>query len=113
MNIRLIEKQRLFSWSSLFGSTLAFCAGLAIAWIDTRPHWDDTGITVGALLISTALISLLRVPPWLVALLTAGPILIAELPGSTDVLLAIPFTLAGAYTGALIRRRWAQKEKAI
>jgi hypothetical protein len=75
MNIRLIEKQRLFSWSSLFGSTLAFCAGLAIAWIDTRPHWDDTGITVG-------------------------------------VLLAIPFTLAGAYTGALIRRRWAQKEKA-
>lgn len=89
----------------LLGSALALCAGLAIAWMDTRPHWDDTGITIGALLISTALISLLRVPPWLVALLGAGPMLIAELPGGTGVLIAIPFALAGAYAGAFIRRR--------
>jgi hypothetical protein len=89
----------------LLGSVLAVCAGLAIAWIDTRPHWDDTGITVGALLIATALISLLRVPPWLVALLVAAPMLIAELPSGLGVLIAIPAALAGAYAGAFFRRR--------
>ena len=89
----------------LLGSTLALCAGLAIAWMDTRPHWDDTGITVGALLSAAALISLLRVPPWLVALLVAGPMLIAELSNGTGVLIAIPVALAGAYAGAFFRRR--------
>ena len=96
---------RLLSTHALIASALALCAGLTIAWIDTRPRWDDTGITAGALAIAAALGSLARVPPWLVATLVAGPILVAELSGGTGVLLAVPFALAGAYTGAYLRRR--------
>lgn len=78
---------------------------MAIAWVDTRPYWDDTGVTAGALMIAGALGSLTGIPPWLVALFVGAPLLIAELPGSAAVLLAIPFTLAGAYAGAFVRRR--------
>jgi hypothetical protein len=89
----------------LIASALILCAGLGIAWIDTRPQWDDTGVTAGALAIVAALGSLAQVPPSLAAALVAGPILVAELPGGAGVLLAIPFALAGAYVGALVRER--------
>jgi hypothetical protein len=88
----------------LVGSALTLCAGLAIAWVDTRPHWDDTGITAGAIAIAAGAASLVRVPPWLAAALVAGPVVAAEISGGTGVLLAVPFALAGAYLGALARR---------
>ena len=84
---------------------MALCAGLGIAWVDSRPGWDDTGLTAGALVIAAAMASLARVPPWLAAALVAGPILVAELPVSSGVLLAIPFAIAGAYAGTFVRRR--------
>jgi hypothetical protein len=87
------------------GSLVTFCAGLAIAWMDTRSNWDDTGLTAGALLIAAAAGSLIGLPPWLSALLAAGPILLAELPHGTGVLLAVPFVLAGAFAAAFVRRR--------
>jgi hypothetical protein len=86
------RSRRLLSSHFLIASALVLCAGLGIAWIDTRPRWDDAGITAGALT---------RVPPWLAATLAAGPILIAEIPDGPGVLLAIPFALAGA----CVRRR--------
>jgi len=85
-------------------SVLVLGAGVAIAWADTRPGWDDTGITAFAVLITAALGALLRVPPWLAAILVAGPLLAAELSNGTGVLLAIPFALIGAYAGAFFRR---------
>jgi hypothetical protein len=43
--------------------------GLLVAYVDTRPNWDDTGITVFALLIGSAMIGLLlEKRPWLYAL---------------------------------------------
>ena len=96
---------RLFSPRILLGSAVALCAGLAIAWIDTRPHWDDTGITVVAIVIAAAATSLVRVPPWLAALLVASPIVIAEIPHGTGVLFAIPIALVAAYAAAFLRRR--------
>jgi hypothetical protein len=95
---------RRWSWQVLLGSALALCAGLGIAWVDSRPGWDDTGVTAGALVMAAAMASLARVPPWLAAVLVAGPILAAELPKGTGVLLAIPFVIAGAYAGAFVRR---------
>jgi uncharacterized RDD family membrane protein YckC len=86
---------------------LVLGAGLAITWIDTRPQWDDTGITAVAVLIIAALGTLAGVAPWLSATLVAGPILVAELSGGMGVLLAIPFALAGAYVGAFVRQRMA------
>ncbi len=34
---------------------IALLFGLAIAWMDARPHWDDTGVTVGCLVLSAGL----------------------------------------------------------
>ncbi len=30
----------------------AVAVGLLIAWVDSRPNWDDTGILVGAILLA-------------------------------------------------------------
>ena len=48
---------------------LAILTGLFIAFVDSRPTWDDTGITVGAMLLSSGLFTLLGYRrPWLIAL---------------------------------------------
>jgi hypothetical protein len=86
---------------------VTLCAGIAVAWIDTRPGWDDTGVTACAVLIAAAAGAFARVPPWLSAALAAGPILAVELRGGTGVLLAIPFALVGAYGAAFVRRKGA------
>jgi hypothetical protein len=88
----------------LLGSALALCAGVAIAWVDTRPGWDDTGVTAGALVIAAAASSFAGIPPSIAAALVVGPILVAELAGGMGVLLGIPFAVGGAYVGAFVRR---------
>jgi len=35
---------------------LAIASGFAINWVNTRQNWDDTGITVGLLLLTTGLL---------------------------------------------------------
>jgi hypothetical protein len=89
----------------VLGSAVALCAGLGIAWVDSRPGWDDTGVTAGALVIAAAMASFARVPQWLATVLVAGPILAAELSVGRGVLLAIPLAIAGAYAGTFVRRR--------
>ncbi len=96
---------RLRSRWVVLKSAVILAAGLAIAWVDTRPGWDDTGMTAGALAIAAAAGSLARIPPWLATALVVVPILAAELPGGTGALLAIPFALAGAHVGEFIRKR--------
>ena len=39
---------------------LAVGLGLLIAWVDSRPTWDDAGITAGAIFLTAALCSALR-----------------------------------------------------
>lgn len=95
------------SWRSprrLLVIGLTLLAGIAIAWVDTRPNWDDAGVTAGAVLIASAAGAWAGVPPWLAALLTVGPMLLVELPGGAGVWLAAPFALAGAFAGGFIRR---------
>ena len=44
----------------------ALAAGLLVGLLDNSPGWDDTGITVGALLLASALMGLLAPRlPWL------------------------------------------------
>jgi hypothetical protein len=95
---------RLLSPRTLLASTLALCAGLAIAWVDTRPGWDDTGITALSLLIAAAVASFVRIPAWLAAVLVACPVVVAEISGGMAVLVAILFALAGALAGVFVRR---------
>jgi hypothetical protein len=101
-------KHRILHWV-LLGSAIAL--GLAIAWMDSRPHWDDDGITAGCLLLSAGLLGLIGPRrPWLWALgigLWVPLYLFVEKPtlGSAlggCVILAIP--VVGAYAGMAVRR---------
>ncbi len=87
-------------------AVIAMGLGLAIAWIDSRPTWDDAGITAGLLVLTAAVFGALRpAKPWLwglavgvwVPLLGVG----RRNPGT---LLALAMALFGAYLGALARR---------
>jgi hypothetical protein len=86
-------------------SGMTLLAGLAIAWVDSRPNWDDTGISAGLVLITAAVATFTGVKPWLTALCVAGPLIIVGLSrGNAGSLLALLFALAGAYGAALTRR---------
>jgi len=87
--------------------TTALMLGLLIAWVDSRPTWDDTGISVGALLIVTGLLGLVAPErAWLWALAVGIWIpaygIIAHASYALILVLVIPFV--GAYAGALLRK---------
>ncbi len=86
---------------------LAFALGIVIGWVDTRPTWDDTGITVGALAIVSAGFGLLmpkRAWAWGVAVGTGTPLLNIVLHGGFAALVALPVSFLGSYAGALVRK---------
>lgn len=91
-------------WFLLF---LAFALGLVIGWVDTRPTWDDAGITVGAVLIVAAAFGLLmrkRAWAWGMAVGIGTPLLNFLLHGSFAALVALPVAFLGSYAGAFVRR---------
>jgi hypothetical protein len=94
---------------------LALALGLAIAWIDSRPHWDDSGITAGLLLLTAGLLGLIgprRAWLWALAIGLWVPLnLVIEKPSRGNILggfviLAIP--MLGAYAGMAVRRLMAR-----
>lgn len=94
--------------SVLVGMLLgAVCVGLLIAWVDSRPTWDDTGITVGVLLLACAGFGAVRPGyAWLWALAIGAWIPLAGIlfAGNYGTLLALAIAFIGAYAGALARR---------
>jgi len=102
------EKDRTLHWI-LLGAAVAL--GLAIAWVDARPHWDDAGITAGMLLLSAGFLGLMGPRrPWLWALGIGVWIplrIVVHAPSMGNVLggLAIlAFPMAGAFAGMAVRR---------
>jgi hypothetical protein len=88
----------------LLWAILILLAGVTIAWIDTRPTWDDTGVTAGALLAAGAIGGLCGLRPWLAAAFAVSPLLVAELrTANLGLLLAPVVATVGAYGGALGR----------
>ena len=85
-------------------SLMALVAGVAIAWMDTRPRWDDAGITAGCVALTAALASASGARPWLVVLFVAGPVVIAEIAGGFGVLFAVVMAVFGAAVGWGLRR---------
>ncbi|MGH7682617.1 MAG: permease prefix domain 1-containing protein [Candidatus Eiseniibacteriota bacterium] len=86
--------------------------GLTIAYIDSRPNWDDTGVTAFALLASAGLLGFIAPRrPWLwgtaVGIWTMGAA-VAGAPHSgfaaMAFILILAFPLLGAYGGAMARR---------
>jgi len=85
----------------------AIVLGLLIAWIDSSPRWDDTGITAGVLFLTTAFFGALRpsrAPLWALALGAWIPFFGIVLHRNFGSLLALAVAFFGAYVGALARR---------
>lgn len=90
---------------------LAIASCFALNWVDTRQNWDDTGITVGLLLLTTGLLAFLaprRV--WLIAL-AVGVWIPAQAvmkngvtTGTLSMFLVLLFPLAAAYGALGIRQ---------
>jgi hypothetical protein len=81
--------------------------GLLIAYVDSRPGWDDTGVTAAALLVSCGLLGAAGPGrPWLWALAEGLwiPVLGITWARNFGALLALPFAFAGAYAGMAFRK---------
>ena len=86
---------------------IAVVVGLAIAYVDSRPTWDDSGVTAGALLISAFAIAFAaRRRPWLWALLVGGwvPAIEFGIGGHPASFIALVFAFVGAYAGNGVSR---------
>ncbi|MEA2621307.1 MAG: hypothetical protein QOH61_217 [Chloroflexota bacterium] len=86
---------------------VAVLVGLAIAWADSRPGWDDTAITAASLWLAGAAFAFLgRHRPWLWTVLVAGWIPLLEIGGPTGLwsLLALVFAFGGAALGTIVVR---------
>lgn len=77
--------QRLAGWIGRRDPLLAVAAvviGLGIGYVDSRPTWDDVGVTVSLLLIASAMVAgLSGRRPWLWAVLVGAGVPAFEIPG--------------------------------
>lgn len=92
--------------STLSVAALVLTAGLigwGIGYMDTRPGWDDTGVTAGALLVFGAILGA-AMPrfAWLSGLALGLPVLLMNvaLDGNYGSALATIIALVGAALGA-------------
>ena len=95
--------------ASLIVLVLAIAAGLAIAWIDSRPNWDDAGISVLMVLTAATLCGFLSPQrPWLMALAVSIwiPLLSIVSPNNFGAMLALIPGFIGAYFGSFVRRKY-------
>lgn len=85
---------------------LAILAGLILAWVDSRPGWDDTGLTTGMAVIVTALFGYLHPErPWIWGLAIGlwTPLFSFVSHGDYKMILVTLFSFAGAYLGSSVR----------
>jgi len=86
---------------------VAGAIGLTLGYLDSRPSWDDTGITAALLLLSSAMgAGLSGRRPWLWALLTGIWIPLFEVLGAAGLasLAALGVSTIGAFGGYLLVR---------
>ncbi len=87
--------------------TLSIVVGLAIGWLDSRPSWDDAGITVGFILIAAAILGISEPSrAWLWGIIVGVGVMLLDilLRNSYAASVAILFGFVGAYGGALLRK---------
>lgn len=93
----------------VLGTLFAAFAGVAIAWIDSRPTWDDTGVSAALVFFSAALASFVGVRPVLSLVLVAGPLIVVGLiHGNSGAILAGFIAGLGAVVGAKLRARGSE-----
>ena len=100
-----------FAVLNRFLMVAAIVIGIGIAYMDSRPNFDDTGVTAGLLLISAALLGLIAPQrPWLWALaigiwIPAHALIQHPGPKALLMLIVLAFPFVGAYAGMAMRRR--------
>ena len=85
----------------------SIATGLIIWRIDSRPNWDDTGITAGLILLSTGLISFINPKQpfiWMIAVSVWIPLFGIIKDSNYGTLLTLIIGLIGAYGGSTIRK---------
>ncbi len=90
----------------------AAAIGLLIAYVDSRPGWDDTGVTAAALLAAGCILGFAAPRrPWLWGTAVGISTMAEAASGASGAgsgiflfLLILSFPLAGAYAGTLARR---------
>ena len=88
-------------------AALSLAIGCAIGFVDSRPAWNDTGITAGAVFLASLGVSAARPrSAWLAGLLIGVPVFAfnVALHGGFASAIAVVIGLAGAGSGYLIRR---------
>jgi uncharacterized membrane protein len=86
---------------------LANSMGLIIAWVDSSPNWDDTGITVGMIFLAALICGFIaKSRPWLIALSVSlwVPIFNIVTAHNYAGLFALVPGFIGAYIGYFIKR---------
>lgn len=84
---------------------IASILGAAIAWLDSRPNWDDAGITAGLIFLVTVTLGAL-VPRWAWRWALAVGVWIPAIEiardGNPGALMALGIAFVGAYVGSFI-----------
>jgi hypothetical protein len=87
---------------------VALAMGGLVAYVDSRPTWDDTGVTAAALLVMAGVLGFLGpARPWLWALALGVwiPLLAVVRTQNYVAVLALVVAFVGSYVGAAIRAR--------
>ena len=85
---------------------VALALGGLVTYVDSRPTWDDTGVTAAALLVISGVLGFLGPNrPWLWALAVGLwiPLLGVARTGNYWAMSALVVAFAGAYGGMAIR----------
>jgi hypothetical protein len=84
---------------------IAIVLGMMIGYIDSSPHWDDTGVTVAMILIASSVLGFVMPQYAWVWALSVGiwiPIWNIILNNNYSSIISIVIAFAGAYVGVLI-----------
>jgi len=90
--------------------SLAITIGLIIAWMDSRPNWNDTGISAFIILCSATVCGYLSLEkPWLIALAIGIwiPLFGVMAANNFGTLLALVPAFVGAYIGYFVKQKFA------
>ena len=86
---------------------VGLAVGIAIGYVDSRPSWDDTGVTAFAILATSLVLSALAPQrPWATALAVGVWIPLFGILSHANYgsLLALALAFVGAYAGMFLRR---------
>lgn len=106
--LEFVSRSGISAMKKLFLTVIAVCCGAAITYVDSRPNWDDTGITAIAILVTSGVISFLSPNRWWLWAITIGiwiPLLAIIRAQNFAAILALVVAFFGAVLGMLIRNR--------